>query len=913
MKLITNENNPNALKLFICGNLTCKTIDCEKVDSKDTKLHHSRYPALILDNGKQLFSSNAAALYLFPSFPTDIVDQWLEWEASHLVPSVLKSLSKEGSTTLTNNIKILDTVLSKTKFLHEGFITVADVTVWSTLFGVITEPKLREKYCSSAANVIRWFEAIHLLPEVQAAMKSWNGKSGEAVLTSLQSSSSCLAVTEASSTSTITAKLAKTSISNAPASETTPVKDVVSEDEISACIEAWEKKSATRPKLKPHVHPILPKEGENNVLITSALPYVNNVPHLGNIIGCVLSADVFARYCRLRNRNTLFVSGTDEYGTATETKALEEKLTPQQICDKYFVIHKDIYEWFNIKFDQFGRTTTQKQTEIAQSIFKLVHNNGFTSTASVEQLLCEKCDRFLADRFVEGTCPKCKYEDARGDQCDGCGSLINATELINPRCKVCGNTPVIRHSEQLFLELPKLEADLKKWVDNTSSGWSHNARVIAKSWLKDGLKPRCITRDLKWGVQVPLQGFEKKVFYVWFDAPIGYMSISAAYTDEWEKWWLPSKSTQITLYQFMAKDNVPFHSIMFPAIEMATQKNYTKVSHIMATEYLNYEDGKFSKSRGVGVFGNDARDTGISADVFRFYLLYIRPEAQDSSFSWADMAAKTNTELLNNLGNFTNRALTFCEKFFGSVIPDMKLNKEDFQLLALITRELRQFMAVLDKAKFRDGIKHILCISKYCNQLMQAEKPWVLMKGSEEEKSRAGTVIGLLSNLACLLSIMIRPYMPDTSKIMAEQLNAPESLYVLTEDVTMLLPPGHKIGHPSPIFSLITPKTVEELKARFAGKQNDSAAAKPTKTEAKSTDKSNSAPSQPASVPANSETIEKLEAAVAAQGLVVRKLKSETKDKTVWEPEVKKLLDLKQQLASAKGEQVGNAATKKKK
>lgn len=397
--------------------------------------------------------------------------------------------------------------------------------------------------------------------------------------------------------------------------------------------------------------------GEKNILISSALPYVNNVPHLGNIIGCVLSADVFARFSRLCNYNTLYIGGTDEYGTATETKALEEGLSCQAICDKYYAIHTEIYKWFNISFNTFGRSSSPEQTELCQAMFLKLNDNGFMFTQAVEQLHCENCDRYLADRFVEGGCPNigCNYEDARGDQCDGCGKLVNAIELKNPRCKICGNTPKLKTSKQFFIDLPKLEPLIHHWIKNSSPGWTHNAQVIGKSWLKEGLKPRCITRDLKWGVPVPLDGYRNKVFYVWFDAPIGYISITKAYTKDYEKWWRPENGTNVTMYQFMAKDNVPFHSILFPSMLLGANMGYVTVSHIMATEYLNYEDGKFSKSRGIGVFGTDARDTGIPSDVWRFYLLYVRPESQDSTFSWADLATKNNSELLNNLGNFVNR------------------------------------------------------------------------------------------------------------------------------------------------------------------------------------------------------------------------------------------------------------------
>lgn len=417
-------------------------------------------------------------------------------------------------------------------------------------------------------------------------------------------------------------------------------------------------------------------------------------------------------------------------------------------------------------------------------LFNECLKNDYLFTQTVDQLLCQKCDRYLADRFVEGTCPHpgCGYEDARGDQCDGCSKLVNATELINPRCNTCRTTPVIRQSSQFFLDLPKIEPKLRAYLETKDNLWSNNARVITKSWLREGLKPRCITRDLKWGIPVPYKGFENKVFYVWFDAPIGYMSITNNYTDKWEEWWRPTnkKNVNIELFQFMAKDNVPFHSVMFPSTLLAADNGYTIVSHIMATEYLNYEDGKFSKSRGTGVFGNDAKDTGIPSDVWRFYLASSRPEGQDSNFNWTELITRNNSELLNNLGNFINRSLVFCENYFTSIIPTIQLNDDDLNLLALINREICDYVKSMERAKYRDGIKHTLTVSRLGNQYMQMQQPWVLLKGkTDDEKNRAASVIGLCCNIVCLLANLLSPFMPDTVTKIYTQLNtAPRNLNV---------------------------------------------------------------------------------------------------------------------------------------
>lgn len=895
----------------------------EIIDTEDSKLMlKKRLPVLELESKEQLVSPNAASFLLFP--PAQDIENnvivWTEWDFSELLPSVFASSrgkNDEISGPLAQCLHHLDSSLNKKQYLVKDALTVADVVVWSTLYPIFTETTLTQDLEKTYQHVSKWFAALQSLPQFKTSVRKLNSK--EAGLVLLQSISAANPFFSANNslppTSNTTKKqksegkvknLSKQKEQPKKAEESkekmtglqtdSPAREPVNEGELKSAEESWLKGKSSRPVPKPKTVTVLPVTGEKNILVTSALPYVNNVPHLGNIIGCVLSADVFARYCRLRNWNTLYISGTDEYGTATETKALEEGLTPREICDKYFAIHEAIYKWFNIEFDLFGRTTTPEQTEIVQELFLNCHKNGYTSTAYMEQLLCEKCDRYLADRFVEGTCPKCKYEDARGDQCDGCGNLINAVELISPRCKLCSSPPVVRESQQMFLDLPKIEKKLEEWSAKVSSGWSHNADVITKAWLKDGLKPRCITRDLKWGIPVPLEGFEQKVFYVWFDAPIGYMSMTKCYTDRWRSWWHPANDTEVTLYQFMAKDNVPFHSIMFPTTIMSQESGYVLVNHLMATEYLNYEDGKFSKSRGVGVFGNDAQDTGIPSDIFRFYLLFVRPENQDSSFSWADLAMRNNTELLNNLGNFVNRSLMFAEKYFDSTIPEMTLNLEDYTLLVRITQELKGYIECLNRARLRDGIKQIMNISRYGNGYMQASTPWVLIKGSEEEKTRAGTIIGLSCNIACLLAILLKPYMPESSRIMAEQMQAPDNVFVITENVTQLLPPGHKIGKPAPLFTKIEQATVDQLKQRFAGRQKS---ASPPAAETPENKKA-----EPVNNHVNSDifAIQKMEEAVANQAELVRSMKTSGAPKEEWQPHVTVLLEMKKKLAAMKGE-----------
>ena len=564
----------------------------------------------------------------------------------------------------------------------------------------------------------------------------------------------------------------------------------------------------------------LPKKGEPNILITSALPYVNNVPHLGNIIGAVLSADVFARYCRLREYNVIYICGTDEYGTATETKALEEGTSCEAVCSKYFKQHAAIYDWFQINFDYFGRTSTPVHTKITHSVFHSLYNNGFFFEQGLEQTFCEKCDRFLADRYVEGTCPLCAFPDARGDQCDGCGKLMNPIELKESKCKLCKTRPIVKSSQHLFLDLTKLQEQTAKFVDESSEtgAWSGNSAAIAKGWLHDGLKARCMTRDLKWGCPVPLKGMEDKVFYVWFDAPIGYLSITANYcgpeTDDWELWWKNPKDVQ--LYQFMGKDNVPFHTIIFPATLLGTQEPYTLLHHINTTEYLNYENGKFSKSRCTGVFGNDARDCGIPPAMWRYYLLSTRPESSDSVFSWDDFASKINSELIANLGNFINRTTKFVHSKLNAVVPQAgDLNNVDRVFIDKVNEELREYEGHMEAVRLKAALKSVMAISSLGNGYLSESKLDGKLLTNQPE--RCHTVLSLGLNLCYLIAILVEPFLPSVCGDVLSILNAP--MTGIPGGFEVLLGAGHELNAPFHLFQPLDLKFVSELRLKYAGKQ----------------------------------------------------------------------------------------------
>ena len=545
-------------------------------------------------------------------------------------------------------------------------------------------------------------------------------------------------------------------------------------------------------------------------LVTSALPYCNNVPHLGNLTQ-VLSADVFARFCRSRGYETLYICGTDEYGTATETRALQEGVTPRELCDKYHKIHSDIYKWFNIDFDYFGRTSTPLQTEIVQHIFKEVEKNGYITEREMSQLYCPHCQRFLADRYVKGTCPHCGSENAKGDQCDDCGKLLEPTELVAPKCSVCGTTPEVRTTKHLYINLPKALPLLQKYMDKASveGFWAKNAIQITNSWIRDGLQERCITRDLKWGIPVPKEGFEDKVFYVWFDAPIGYISITANATENWEYWWRDPENTE--LFQFIGKDNIPFHTVIFPSTLLASGEKWTMLHHMSSTEYLNYEDGKFSKSRGVGVFGNDVQETGIPADAWRFYMFYNRPEKSDFTFTWKDFQDKINKELIGNLSNLVNRTLSFITRFYDGKLENWKLDEE---LWAEIVKKEAEITEALERADERDAIHGIFELSDIGNRAFQSSEPW---KARTEDPEKAMSILGTLYYLIRDLAIMLTPYCPTTGEKILSFIGKEG----LKWDATGKAEGEVVVKSLELLFQKLEDKRVAELKERYAGSQEE--------------------------------------------------------------------------------------------
>lgn len=532
----------------------------------------------------------------------------------------------------------------------------------------------------------------------------------------------------------------------------------------------------------------------SRILITSALPYVNNVPHLGNLIGSTLSADVYARYERLIGNEVMFVCGTDEYGTATETKAVQEGKTCQEICDFYHEIHQQVYHWFNISFNVFGRTSTLEHTELVQTIYRQISANGYFEQKETSQMYCLKCERFLSDRFVEGTCPHCSYFDARGDQCDQCQKLLDPVDLINPRCKLCNQTPIQRQSSHLFFNLKSFEAELAKTTAEMIL--LGNAKTITESWLKKGLEDRCMTRDMSWGVKVP--GFPNKVFYVWFDAPIGYISI----TPNWKNWWLEK---DVTLVQFMGKDNVAFHTLMFPASLLATKTNYKRADIISATDYLLYEEGKFSKSRGLGIFGPDAIESGIEADLYRYYLICIRPEGADTTFKWDDFLNRINGEFVAKIGNFAHRILSFIATKHQFIVEASELDPSIAEELILIVTNYHETMK---KVQLRKGLEVVVQLANLGNSYFHSHAPWASSDLVLNQK-----VLSNCFNLVVLLASLLSPFTPTIAEKILKSANH-HPLISLRKSWG-----SHTIGLSSPVIKPLDKKVIATLKEKYGKKK----------------------------------------------------------------------------------------------
>ncbi len=544
-------------------------------------------------------------------------------------------------------------------------------------------------------------------------------------------------------------------------------------------------------------------------LVTAALPYINNVPHLGHIVGSHLPADIFARFCRTKGYDTLFIGGTDEHGSTSEIAASEVGADFETFGVKLHEEHKKIYDWFNISYDVFSRTPSKTHISTTQDFFKKINTNGFITSGKMKVFYSPKEDRYLPDRYIRGTCPRCGYEDATGDQCENCTAVLDPTQLINPRSSISGEKIEIREREHLFLRLDKLSPQLESWIKSQTT-WRPQVTSLALSWIKEGLKERCITRDLKHGVPVPLPGFEDKVFYVWFDAPIGYLSFTKeAAPKRWQKFWQDDSSK---IYHFLGKDNIPFHTIFWPGMLLA-HGNINLPHQVIGLQYLNYEGGKFSKSQKRGVFCEKLPETGLDSDVMRAYLTFLIPETADSEFRWDDFQRRVNTEIIGNLGNFVNRTLHLVKQKNNQIVSKPKeteLEQIDREILVSVETKVKKATELLEQAKLREAFSEILSLSADGNKYLSDTKPW-----SSEDSVRTNTVLYHGAAICRSLAILISPYLPTTSKRIWNQLalsGKADAAGNWDSAAELDLQENHRIGEPEVLFGRLTSEEVKRIK-----------------------------------------------------------------------------------------------------
>ena len=539
-------------------------------------------------------------------------------------------------------------------------------------------------------------------------------------------------------------------------------------------------------------------------LITSALPYANGPVHIGHLAGVYVPADIYARYLRLKGEEVMFVGGSDEHGVPITIKAKKEGVTPQDIVDRYHNIIKDSFAELGISFDVYGRTTSETHRKTASDFFRTLYDKGEFVEKTSMQLYDEEAGEFLADRYVTGTCPHCGKDGAYGDQCEACGTSLNATDLINPKSTLSGSVPVLRETSHWYLPLDKWEPTLRKWILEDHKEWRPNVYGQCKSWLDMGLQPRAVSRDLKWGIPVPVEGAEGKVLYVWFDAPIGYISNTIdADPEGWEKWW---KDPETRMLHFIGKDNIVFHCIVFPAMLMA-HGGYNLPDNVPANEFLNLEDDKISTSRNWAVWLHEyLRELPGKQDVLRYVLTANAPEAKDNNFTWKDFQARNNNELVAILGNFVNRAMVLVHKYYGGVVPVAgEYTDADKAVVEEVQASVAALSDNLDHFKFREGLKDAMNIARIGNKYLADSEPWKLIKTDPE---RTATILNVALQICANLAVVFEPFTPFMSAKLASQLR----LSSLNWDMAGrfdLVSDGMEIGKPELLFEKVEDSVVE--------------------------------------------------------------------------------------------------------
>lgn len=553
-------------------------------------------------------------------------------------------------------------------------------------------------------------------------------------------------------------------------------------------------------------------EHTDRILVTCALPYVNNVPHLGNMVP-ILSADVYSRFLKLKGIRSIYVCATDEHGTRTEIEAAKVGLDENAYCQQLHDRMLEVFRWFNVDFDHFGRTSCEDNHKLTQELFLKALEKGAILEDEIQQLYSAEDDMYLPDTYVIGTCPYCGNTAAQGDQCDQCGRLLDPLELIEPRSKVSGAIPEVRSTRHLFLRLDELSPRLKAWIESQDH-WEGIIRNMPLGWIGEGLRPRAITRDLKWGVKVPKEGFEDKVFYVWFDAPVGYVGATAewarANNESLEDWW---KGGKARLIHFLGKDNVPFHTLMWPATLLAADDGWNLPTYIASNEYLNYDGESFSKSRNVGVFSEDAAKLDFPADAWRFYIIANRPEKRDFDFDFEGFQNVIKTALVGNFGNLVNRVLSFTHKRIGSIPEASKLTQHDQDTLAAMEAKTEEIFRAYEHFELRQVARLVLELGDIGNQYFQEAQPWSTFK---TDRAACETTLHVAAQVLHRLAQVCWPIMPERCETV---------LGWMKSDIHSPFKAGVELDAPTLLFQNVDDDVIAKLKAEYGGAAEEEAAA----------------------------------------------------------------------------------------
>ena len=538
-------------------------------------------------------------------------------------------------------------------------------------------------------------------------------------------------------------------------------------------------------------------------LITSALPYANGPVHIGHLAGVYVPADIYARYLRLNGEEVAFIGGSDEHGVPITLKAKKEGITPQDVVNKYHGMIKESFQKFGISFDVYSRTSAKIHHETASEIFKTLYEKGAFIEQTSEQFYDEEANQFLADRYITGTCPKCNFEKAYGDQCESCGSTLNATDLIDPKSVLSGNMPVMKQTKHWFLPLDQYEPWLREWILEGHKEWKPNVYGQCKSWLDGGLNPRAVTRDLDWGIPVPVEGAEGKVLYVWFDAPIGYISATKELTSDWTKWW---KDPETKMVHFIGKDNIVFHCIIFPVV-LKAEGSYILPENVPANEFLNLEGDKISTSRNWAVWLHEyLEDFPGKEDVLKYTLTANAPETKDNDFTWKDFQTRNNSELVAIFGNFVNRTLVLTDKYYGGEAPEAgELTEYDLRTLNEIGTLKTEVEKSIETFHFREALKNAMELARLGNKYLADMEPWKVVKSDPE---RVKTILNTALQITANLTIVFEPFLPFTTEKLRGFMNLSKMTW---SDLgrTNLIPAGHKINTPELLFEKIEDEAIQ--------------------------------------------------------------------------------------------------------